>query len=687
MLQKVINFLVLPEVPVNFEQNYLRTMNKVALWFFFLHLPVFVTIAYLNQTGAVLAALLTVGVLAGPVFAMKVLDSQRRIALVMAVSSMFMGGLLVHFGQGPVQIEMHFYFFVLLALLAVFADPMVIVAAAATAAIHHAALWLMLPESVFNYDAPFWVVGVHALFVVLESVAACFIARTFFDNIVSLENKVEERTAALAGRNRDMRTMLDAVQQGFFTIDRELRISEERSGAVDRLFGSPSGMTLPEFLNQFDRAVAEWTEFGLEDVFAEILPIEVTIDQLPERFSANDGTYSLQYTPVFNEQNELISLAVVIEDVSATVEKERLETVQREMLAMVQRLTDDKSGLCEFFDEADSIVAWLKENREQDIKRAKRETHTLKGIASIYGIERVAQVCHEIEDFIAENDQMPAPAIWDSLFVTWDSVSANFKKLVGDSGGGLEISNQQYQELFLAILNSKSHDELATHVAQWQLEPTQKRLHRIADQTKALGARLGKGEINVDVMDYALLADASHWSEFWSSFVHIVRNAADHGIESPDVRVANGKPNCGKIEISTRVDGENYIICVKDDGAGIDWEKVRAKAVSQGLECVTKVDLIDALFEDGFSTKDIVSDTSGRGVGLAAVKQATLTQRGTIEVDSELGVGTEFRFVFPIEEVAPKTIQFLSKHNVKIKDPRAIICCTRQSEATELVGI
>src|SRR5205823_7385778 len=106
-----------------------------------------------------------------------------------------------------------------IAMLAVFGNPSVIIAAAVTVALHHLVLWFALPQSVFNYDAPVWVVAVHAAFVVLESVAACFIARSFFDNVIGLERIVRARTAELDRRNRDMRLVLDNVGQGFATVD------------------------------------------------------------------------------------------------------------------------------------------------------------------------------------------------------------------------------------------------------------------------------------------------------------------------------------------------------------------------------------------------------------------------------------------------------------------------------------
>jgi C4-dicarboxylate-specific signal transduction histidine kinase len=154
----------------------------------------------------------------------------------MGITAMFMGGILVHAGQGPVQIEMHFYFFVLLALLAVYANPLVIVVAALTVAAHHLVLWFVLPASVFNYEAPLWVVAVHALFVILEAVAACFIARNFFDNVVELEQRIQERTHKLQEANDKLSrevTERTRTQEELAKVHRELIDAARRAGMAE----------------------------------------------------------------------------------------------------------------------------------------------------------------------------------------------------------------------------------------------------------------------------------------------------------------------------------------------------------------------------------------------------------------------------------------------------------------------
>src|SRR5947209_7243877 len=155
MLKRLASYLILPNEITAFESDYLRRLNRIGLIFFYAHIPVFMGVAALAGTGVVTALLLTTAVLVGPTIAYRTFDNVRVMSAVFGFTAMCMGGLLVHFGQGPLQIEMHFYFFVLLALLAVFGNPVAILVAAVTVALHHLLLWLILPSSVFNYEASF----------------------------------------------------------------------------------------------------------------------------------------------------------------------------------------------------------------------------------------------------------------------------------------------------------------------------------------------------------------------------------------------------------------------------------------------------------------------------------------------------------------------------------------------------
>lgn len=667
----LLNYLMLPRIQSDFEHQYLTRMNRVAAMFFVAHVPVMVLLAWLNDTGPVLALSLTTATLAGPLLAWKTLKSLRNVSTVMGIASMLMGGLLVHFGQGPVQIEMHFYFFVLLALLAVFANPMVICAAAVTVALHHAVLWYFLPSSVFNYDAPFWVVAVHAAFVVLESVAACFIARSFFDNVIGLEKIVAARTEELEGRNQDMRMLLDAVGQGFFTIDTEGNMSDERSAAVATLLGTTADdRSFVEVLRRFDPKAADWLALGLEDVVADLMPIEVTLDQLPSRCVANGRNLSFEYSPVL-EDGIAKALAVVVSDITAEVQREELEAENREMMNMIDRISKDKAGFLEFFREAEQLVECLRNEDRDDLALVKRRVHTLKGNAGIFGLVRLANASHVIEDYIAEHDALPPGPTWTEFFGCWASVRGNLRRITSETGDSVTLTNAQYRRLLDDILQGESRDELATRVAGWKLEPTSVRLKRIADQARALSVRLGKGDITVRQKPANLRLDSETWSPYWSAFVHIIRNAVDHGLESPEDRRLAGKSEAGNLELSTELTDETFTIRVKDDGRGVDWEKVKQTAEKFNLPTETQDDLIAALFHEGLTTASTVTETSGRGVGMSAIRRECEQLGGQITLETETGSGTTLAFSFPVTAMAPQVVQKLEQNGVS--NPAAVV--------------
>ncbi len=134
--------------------------------------------------------------------------------------------------------------------------------------------------------------------------------------------------------------------------------------------------------------------------------------------------------------------------------------------------------------------------------------------------------------------------------------------------------------------------------------------------------------------------------------LHLIRNSVDHGIEPPAVREAAGKPREGTIHLSARQESGHIVITVRDDGAGMNAERIRQKAIEKGLispdQQYSAEDVYGFVFLPGFSTAEVVSETSGRGVGLDVVKKAIADFNGVIEIRSELGRGTEFILKMPL---------------------------------------
>src|SRR5690606_28516469 len=139
-------------------------------------------------------------------------------------------------------------------------------------------------------------------------------------------------------------------------------------------------------------------------------------------------------------------------------------------------------------------------------------------------------------------------------------------------------------------------------VTNLKLEPTAVRLERIAGQARSVASRLGKGELDITIEASNLFLDPERWGSFWSSFIHVVRNCVDHGLERPETRRELGKATHGRLELATRLEGQSVVIEIADDGAGIDWDRVRDKAKELGLPHADRAELEEALFGDGLTT-------------------------------------------------------------------------------------
>jgi len=655
---KLWRYLFLPREISAFEQAYLRRMNRIALIFFYLHVPAFVGVAALAGTSLVQPAVLTPLVLVGPTIVYFWLRNPRALAVAYGFTAMVMGGLLVHFGQGPMQIEMHFYFFVLIALLAVFGNPAAIMTAAATVALHHLALWLLLPSSVFNYEASVWTVVVHAAFVVLESIAAIFVARSFFDNVIGLERIVAVRTRELDQRTRDMALVLDNVGQGFVTMSADGVMSAERSAILRSWLGEPpaSGRFV-DYVAAVDPRFAASFTLGWNNVFGGVTPVDLACDQLPRRVEAGPYHLQLDYRPI-GDGNVPDAVLVVVSDTTGELELERAEAERRELMVMFERVSTDRVGFVGFCSQADELIRRI---ASTEVPRAElqRQLHTIKGNAAIFGIESVASLCHALETQMLEQPG-PLPAEARRLLVeAWRAFSSRLESLLGrrDLRRG-ELTDEDVQRVLAALRQNKPTADVLQTVTWWKLEPIARRFERVAEQANRLARRMGK-VVDVEIDDSGLRLDPQRWAPFWTAFVHAVHNAIDHGIEDSAERQRAGKPDNAKISLRALVEHGSLAIEIRDDGRGVDWDRVRARARSLGLRTETRDDLVEALFTDGVSTKDTVTDLAGRGVGLAALRAAARTEGGQVTVASRPGRGTCFRFEFPLDQLAER--EFLSE--------------------------
>ncbi|HEX2909279.1 MAG TPA: hybrid sensor histidine kinase/response regulator [Chloroflexia bacterium] len=195
-------------------------------------------------------------------------------------------------------------------------------------------------------------------------------------------------------------------------------------------------------------------------------------------------------------------------------------------------------------------------------------------------------------------------------------------------------------------------DQLQFEARRLRLLPLSTAMEELERAVRQLARDLGK-QVQLEVHGAELEVDKKLLDEVKTPLLHLIRNAIDHGLESPAQRLHLGKPATGKVRVSFRQTGRSIELEVQDDGAGIDLERVKELAVARGLVTPTEAvelsrnEILQFLFHSGFSTREQISDISGRGIGLDSVREAAARLGGNVEVETAPGSGTTFRFSLP----------------------------------------
>ncbi|MCO3967519.1 chemotaxis protein CheA [Pseudomonas aeruginosa] len=195
--------------------------------------------------------------------------------------------------------------------------------------------------------------------------------------------------------------------------------------------------------------------------------------------------------------------------------------------------------------------------------------------------------------------------------------------------------------------------DLQMSVMKTRMQPIKKVFGRFPRLVRDL-ARNMKKEINLELVGEETALDKNLVEALADPLVHLVRNAVDHGIESPEEREAAGKPRVGQVVLSAEQEGDHILLMITDDGKGMDAEVLRNKAVEKGLlerdaaDRLTDLECYNLIFAPGFSTKTEISDVSGRGVGMDVVKTKISQLNGTVNVFSQKGSGSKIVIKVPL---------------------------------------
>ena len=469
-----------------------------------------------------------------------------------------------------------------------------------------------------------------------------------------LEVTVARRTAELRARESSLQLVLDATGEGLAAVDLSGSILAERSKAVTDWFGdAPPGTKLWDLLFPADTRAGMSFALAWEQLVSDVFPFEVAADQMPKVVVRDGRELELSFKPVREEDESLVSVLVAIRDVTATRAAQRSEVLAREVQAVLSNTVADPRGFRRALVELGGLV-----NKACDAEggaEMRRALHTLKGNAASFGFSVLTATCDALESASDGREGGLRTAEKEGLRSSWQRLLSGVDEAVGvEALELLDVSRGEWKRLRAALERRAPHAQILQQIALWQDERAARPLRRLARQASQLAQHLGKS-LQVVVRDGGVRVDADRFAPIWGALVHAIRNAVDHGVESPDARTTSGKcaQACMELAASEDIRTGMVTITVSDDGAGIDFDALRAVAERRGLRSKTKEDLVEALFEDGVTTRSEATEISGRGVGMSALRHACRALGGDVEITTDWRQGTTVRVWVPRGEAVP----------------------------------
>lgn len=479
----------------------------------------------------------------------------------------------------------------------------------------------------------------------------------------NLELMVADRTVELSKLNNLMSALLDSLHQGFFMFDKNGAILEISSKACLQVIeGNPQGKMIWDALKLPEERIEGFKKW-MTTLFLELLPFEDLAPLGPPLFPHSEGhNIQLEYFPL-RTGNDINAVVVVASDVTSLVEAQRQAAFEKSHAQLIIKLIRSKREIAYFIRDADELLKDLNvEIRKPygpDKEASFRYLHTLKGGAATFSIAPMALKAHEAESLLLENVKHP------DLISKVTEIGSAYNDFVNEAReiiGSQVSSTERWIEVpsseiklwanYLSNLPG-GHSFAAELRNQYLSEPIASFFTPYLDLCERLAIQEHKEPPIVNIDDHKLRINPEVYGPLFSSFVHAFSNSVDHGIEVAEVREQNGKPRSGRIDVIIQLDKKGSLkIEFKDDGAGIDPARIRAKLDKLNIPHLHEKDseVIQHIFNSQFSTRDQVSETSGRGVGMDAIAFAAKDLNGKASVTSVVGKGTtilvEVPFIF-----------------------------------------
>ncbi len=484
----------------------------------------------------------------------------------------------------------------------------------------------------------------------------------------NLEEIVKERTAQLRQKTADVQAMLQNMPQGVMTVLPSSMIHPEYSAYLETIFETREivGKSLMELV--FSR-----TDLGADVLDQFVAAVESIIGEDRMNFDFNvhlliselnltmpDGrvkSLEFSWSPICDDHETVEKLMLCVRDVTeikrlageASAQRRELDIIG-EILAVTQERFQEFLETASRFVRDNEATIRLTPRKDLDvINLLFRNMHTIKGNARTYGLNNMTNIVHETEQVYDNLRKFPEQE-WhpESLLAQLEQVRAAIEEYrqindvtLGRKGPGrrgnverfLMVERQQVSQFLTLIDSVPRSDNTAMNAALDEIHKTlnllgtekiETILSGIIESLPSLAQELGKEVPKVIIEDHGIVVRNQVFGTLKNVFTHQLRNSIDHGLEKAEARVAAGKSPAGQIRISASLADGMLKLRISDDGRGMAIARIRQIALAKNLltpeEAVVAYNVAQLVFVAGFSTADKVTEVSGRGVGMDAVK-------------------------------------------------------------------
>lgn len=458
----------------------------------------------------------------------------------------------------------------------------------------------------------------------------------------------EKLELEVAARTQELRTILDHVTSGFLLLDSDLRVQHGYTRSCPALFDTDElvGSALTDLLRIEDRRLAERFQAASEQLFEDVMPEELSLDLLSGRYAVAGRMLQVDARAVRIE-GVVRSVLLTINDATALEEAQRRAQTNQILIGILRQ----RDAFVGFLEETRELLAACREalhDAEDDFMR--RALHTVKGNAAAFELVEVAALVHAMEG----RPSIHAHDI-DAVEAALRQFLLGHQRVLGLEYGGDGVASFEISEANVDQLREIARSEGGSaQVERWTAQVVLKRARQLVGPMETyvakLAERLGK-RVVFELVGTSTLLDARTMRPVFHNLTHLLRNAVDHGIELEDDR--GDKSPLGRVRVSIGETDTEWCIQVDDDGRGIDPAIVLETAVAKGFVTeqaareMSPAAALQLIFADGFSTMPAATDVSGRGIGMAAAREAVEVRGGGIEVFSTTGQGTRITMRIP----------------------------------------